>query len=264
MQADPTKKTPRPEWAGDETTVIFESHNVRAYMHDPGGKRLVVMFDHRRTPRTGFPPLSRVQFFRSHNYATLHVDTARNDWFLSPDLAQLRKALQAATQRYRFRTAMGFSMGGFGALLFARALKLRQALLVSPQISVIPDRVPWDRRFREDALGLDPALDDVSSTPWEGMTGVTLFDPGRPLDRHHARQIQAHYPGIRPVAMPFGGHPASAPLTEAGLFEEIQSLVAGGLVEPARFTALRRRARSRSAEYERNYNSWLQKRIQRG
>jgi len=260
MQAQSRHKSAPSGWAPPEAEVIFASDTLRAYMHDAGGKRLVAMFDNYRPGRAGFPKPRRVKFFKSHNYASLHIETAGNDWFLSPDLPRLRDMLEERTSRYRFRTAMGFSMGGFGALLFARALKLRQALLVSPQVSVVPANVPWDHRFRAEGEVLDPTLDDVETAPWASMTGVILFDPGRGFDRVHARRIADSYPGLVPVAVPFGGHPASAPIVQGGLFDRVQSAVAGGLLTPDQFKTLRRQTRFGSEEYARNFNDWLARR----
>lgn len=260
MQARQTDTDASEDWLPDGAEVIFSSDRVRAYVQDAGAKRLVAMFDNFRPSRDGFPEPKTVLFFRSHNYASLHIQTARNDWFLSPDLSDLRAALEQATARYRHRAAMGFSMGGYGALLLARALKLRQALLVSPQISVIPGAVPWDSRFHEQGAVLDPKLDDVATSPWEGLRGVTLFDPMNKVDRRHARAIAARFPNMQPVAIPFGGHPASAPLVEAGLFRKIQSAVAGGLISPALFHEMRRAARGRSRSYATNFDIWLKQR----
>lgn len=250
----------RPSWAPPKAEVLFDGPDLRAYIHDPDCKRLTVGFDNFRPSRAGFPDTRRVQYFKRHNYATLRIDTAHNDWFLSPDLPRLKQVLAERTAQYRHRASMGFSMGGFGTLLFARTLKLRQVLLVSPQISVLPDVVPWDSRYQDYAKSLDPRLDDVMTNPYTDMSGVVLFDSLQPNDWRHARLIEKHFPGITAVASPFGGHPASAPIVEAGLFDEIRSAVAGGLIEPERFKALRRQARGRSQTYARNIDRWLKRR----
>lgn len=262
MAANPNTLTNAKHWVPDGAEVLFDGVGLRAYIQDAASKRLVVSFDNFRPTRTGFPEPRRTYYFKSHNYASLHIDTSRNDWFLSDELPALLSVLADRTAQYRHRAAMGFSMGGYGALRFARCLKLRQVLLVSPQISVLPGRVPWDLRYRAHGQKLSPSLDDVMTDPYTKLSGVALFDPAISADRRHARLIASVFPAITPVAMPFGGHPASAPVVEAGLFDAFRSAVAGGLIEPERFKSLHRRARVRSKTYAKNYAKWIGKRFQ--
>jgi hypothetical protein len=140
-------------------------------------------------------------------------------------------------------------MGGYGLLRFASALRLTRAVLVSPQMSIHPEVVPWDRRYRRDAAGFDREVGDLGSRRSERVTGVTLFDPFRPLDREHARRIARMFPGIAPVALGFGGHPATHAIGSARRFAEVQQLLLGDDCAPAAASAIHRRARCESPAY---------------
>jgi len=137
-------------------------------------------------------------------------------------LPQLREALLEATQGYDKITARGFSMGGYGALLLSRALRLNRVLLVSPQVSVFPDHAPWETRYLVEAAQLDPAWDDLARKPRRGLHGVVLYDPMDAVDRQHAAAIGKLFPRLSMVPLAFGGHPATRVLLEGWKFSKLQ------------------------------------------
>ncbi|WP_424940277.1 hypothetical protein [Aliiroseovarius sp. S253] len=106
--------------------------------------------------------------------------------------------------------SIGFSMGGYGTLLFANALRLRRTLLLSPQYSIMPDKAPYETTYRDEATTLDPALDHLEPLRDEQrLQGIIAYDPRlAPQDRLHAQHIRALHPDLQPVALPFGGHTA--------------------------------------------------------
>ena len=223
-----------------QSEIVFAGEHLRAVCFNPRAEQLVVSFDYFEQSRCGgFSALSPMQAALDLGRANLRVQTARNDWFLNAETEALRLALWQFCARFESVRAIGMSMGGFGALLFAHELRLSQALLVSPQRSILPDRVPWDRRWARIGQGLPRA----QIHPRAGLAGVTLFDPSNALDRRHAREIGQVFTEIEPVAVPFGGHPAIAPFRDAHLLRALFITLITGHATPARVHRLRRLAR---------------------
>jgi S-formylglutathione hydrolase FrmB len=59
----------------------------------------------------------------------------------------------------------GFSMGGYGAFRFARATNATYVTAISPQFSIHPDVVPFDKRYGADAAGFERDLSDLTRLP---------------------------------------------------------------------------------------------------
>ncbi|MBN8631913.1 MAG: alpha/beta hydrolase [Rhodobacterales bacterium] len=180
--------------------------------------------------------------------AHLHIQSRENDWFLNPETVALEDSLRATRARFLTARALGFSMGAFAALRFSAALRLNQALLVSPQVSLFPGLVPWEDRYPE-AVAFDPVAGDLARHARKTLAGVVAFDPFHRLDTLHARDIMALFPGIRPAALPFGGHPGTAALAQAGGFRALQRLSLSSRLRAPEVIRLHRDLRVTSPRY---------------
>jgi len=237
---------------GETAVAVFQSARLRAMCYGAGRQRLTVGFDYLRPTRAGFPMRAPPQHMLQTGAAHLIIESAENDWFLNPDLGALRVALARFTAQFDDVAAIGFSLGGYGALLLGRALHLRRALLISPQYSIFPERAPFELRYRHIAARLDPLLDDLDAQADGGLTGCIAFDPRlAPADAAHAALIQARFPGLRAVAMPFAGHPALRLVGEAHLFAKVQALLLRDEITPRALRALHRAARVQAPSYAR-------------
>lgn len=226
--------------------IVFAGHHLRAVCFNPCAKHLVVSFDFFRPNRRNmFYPVEPLSTAVALGRANLRVQSAANDWFLNPETEALERALARFAQRFATVRGFGFSMGGYGALRFAEALRLEHVLLMSPQATVRPER---DRRWWGHWGGLDPALEQFARQ--ESLSGAVLFDPlGQPEDRDHARQIAAQYPQIAPVAVPYGGHPAGAPFRDARVLRNLFIALITGHADAPTLHRLRRQARSALLDY---------------
>lgn len=230
--------------------VLFAGEHLRAEVHNPDAEVLFVTFDRWRRDRDGFAEWQPSTRVAEHGFAELIIKTAQNDWYLNPDLAGLRTVLKAHTGRYRTVRSFAFSMGAYAALLLSRPLRLRHAVLISPQYSVFPDLPPLDRRYKREAEALDPALGDLARFVAPKLRGVVLFDPvGNPVDRAHARLILAQVPRMSGVAMPLAGHPATQVMLETTVYGKLRDLAFAAKSDPALYHALHVEARAQSPLY---------------
>lgn len=161
-------------------------------------------------------------------------------WFPPAAMAELLPVIRAAAQPEA--VVYGFSMGGYAALKYGRALGARGVLALSPQYSIDPADGTVGRR------GLtyyDPALHaGMRVTPGEYPDqSLLLWDPLVGADDRHARAI-AVLPGIRPLPLRMAGHATPAVLAETRRIVPVaEALLAG---ETERAAGLIREARRHS------------------
>lgn len=231
-------------------TVLFAGDHLRAEVHNPEAEVLFVTFDRWRRERNGFAAWEPSTKVAALGFAELVIKTAQNDWYLNPDLTPLRRVLKDHTGRYRTVRSFAFSMGAYAALLLSRPLRLRHAVLVSPQYSPFPGQPPGDTRYRREVTGLDARLGDLAQVVAAKLRGVVLFDPlGNPVDRAHARLILAQVPRMSGVAMPLAGHPATQVMLQTTVYGKLRALAFGAETDPALYHALHVEARRASPLY---------------
>jgi hypothetical protein len=135
------------------------------------------------------------------------------------ETAALEAALEGVAAGFARVQALGFSMGGYGALRFAKALGMRQAVVVSPQAS---PAATWDARYRAEVPGWDEALGDLRPRAVAALRGLLVVDPFVPEDLLHARAVLGLFPGLRVARLGHGGHPAIRTLRGAGGMRAVQ------------------------------------------
>lgn len=230
--------------------TVFETPHVRAFLTDNLTGRLVVTFDYMDRNRTWFAEPSFSGVYADKGWSQLRIQTAYNDWFLNRDLPHLKAALGAYMDQFETRRALGFSMGGFAALLLGDVLRLDRSILLAPQWSPIPDMVPGDVRYAEFEPNMDArfALQPDPQRVAHGDTFV-LFDPRKREDQWQARAIQTHIPKTSIIALPWGGHPPMDHITAAKQFRTLQNMVLKPSLQAAEIRALHRGARTKSKAY---------------
>jgi len=229
---------------------VFSGRHLRAALHPGAGNHdlLMVTFDFRRVNRKGFSEANFSSVFARLGHAQLSITSRCNDWFINDDTEALERALAPVAARFGRVHAMGYSMGGYGAFRFARALGLRRAVAISPQATIAPGAVPGDRRYAAEARGFDPVLGDLAGRGDPGLEGLILVDPFLRADLAHARLITRAFPGVRILPLPFAGHPASGVIGEAGRIWLLQRAASAGGNDAA-IRAAHRAARRDSGHY---------------
>jgi hypothetical protein len=229
---------------------IFDGAHLRAVLAGPGPNGLFVTFDNWRKDRPGFPERAPLKTALAMGYASLTIATAANDWFLNPDLDPLRRVLDALSPRYPVVRAMGFSMGGYGALLFSRALRLAFVTLFAPQVSIRAELAPFERRWRREVGLIDDRLDDLAGIVSPDLKGIAIFDPFYArAERLHARAIQALAPGLALAPMPFSRHPPTAVIMANRRFGDIQRAAIAGTLTARHIRQIHRTGREASEVY---------------
>lgn len=141
-------------------------------------------------------------------------------------------------------------MGGYGAFRFARATNATYVTAISPQFSIHPDVVPFDKRYGADAAGFERDLSDLTRVPRPDLQGIIITDPFRPLDLVHANMITEAFARVRIARLPFGGHPATSLIARASNPGVIQRTALKSPPTAAPIIAAHRAARRGDAVYQ--------------
>jgi hypothetical protein len=215
---------------------------VRGFSRDA----LVVTFDSytdHRDPHTNYRHLDRPgfgeHFLRDRAVDAIHVMGRENNWYQYPEMPEAMAAIAKVARSYQRTIAYGSSMGGYAAIRYGGAAGAATALAISPQFSIDPAVVPFDRRWEGEAHQIDFAL-ERSWTPPFAATSYILYDP-RNLDRRHVALFAKRYGGVVPVPIPDSGHPCVLFLATCGLLQQAVLDVAYDTFDPV---ALRQAART--------------------
>lgn len=198
--------------------TVFDGARLRASLarHGAAGGPLIVTFDFRKPGKTEFDPPSPSAQFDKAGFSQLAIKSRANDWFVNDETAALEARLAILTREFGAVHMLGWSMGGYGAFRFVRAMNAARVVAVSPQVSLDPGVVPFESRYRAEATGFDPALGAIPAPRGAGPSGLILVDPLIPADMAHARALVALFPRVRILRLAGGGHPASRLLRESG------------------------------------------------
>lgn len=205
----------------------------------PGeGPATLIMFSPGRQRVTGPASWWGHPFAAKLGWTTLAFTSEAQDWYPAEDMAALLPAAREAAGPVR--VTYGFSMGGYAALKYGRALGARATLALSPQYSIDPADMPGDPRAKHffDSrrhAGMAVRADDLSPTP------LIVFDPLLAVDAKHAARLM-RLPGLHGLPLRFAGHATPRVLVEAeALPGLVEAVLAADLPGAAALVRARRR-----------------------
>ena len=211
-----------------------------------GGDVCVVTFDSytdaRNLNRRGFGE----QFFLDQGINAIHVVPRDNCWYQYPQLANLAKVIASITGRFRRVFAYGSSMGAYAAIRFGRLVGASEAIALSPQYSIDPAEVPFEKRWPHEAALLDFRCEKIAPAPFTAKSWV-FYDP-RNLDRHHAEMFAGQTDLIH-VKIANSGHPCTGYLAEVGILKEAVTSILAGRFNPQNFEEYAFSRRRASPQY---------------
>ena len=237
---------PPPRHGTSSPGEIFRSENIVVRKVDgQGGGSCVVTFDSftdfRSLDRTGFGE----QFFAAAGVDAVHVIPRDNDWYQYSEMAEAMQCVRAATRGYARVVTYGSSMGAYAAIRFAGLAGAHAVLALSPQYSIDPAVVPWERRWPDSSDRFRNVWEDTLPFPTVAEAYV-VYDP-TDNDRKHiallAKRLRFHRIGIP------GGHPVTGYLADLGLLQESALAVCRGPIDAAEFAQRARARRFQSAQY---------------
>ena len=213
---------------------------------DHGADCCVVTFDsftdHRTLDRPGFGEA----FLDGAGIDAIHVIARDNTWYQDPAIMDAMASVRSVAGRYGRVVTYGSSMGGYAALRLGGLAGAQAALALSPQFSIDPAVVPWEKRWPESSKQFAPV--------WEGTLKLPIMDEAYvaydplDLDRRHAGLFAAHIQ-FTPIRLPHCGHPVTGVLAELGLLQTLIRSVCRRDFDAAGFERTACAQRERSPQY---------------
>lgn len=130
------------------TTIIGQTERLQALFLPGGGDVLLITFNGMGMRPDG-KTFAAASVAAKLGMPAIGIVSTEPNWFPEPDMAELLPQLEPHLGIRSKRLAYGFSMGGYGALKYSRAVGATAVLSLSPQSSVDPGFVPWDHRYRK-------------------------------------------------------------------------------------------------------------------
>lgn len=145
------------------------------------------------------------RFCEKADIAALGFISRRPNWFPA---ASIIKAVAAAAPILRAaseRILYGHSQGGYAALRYRRRFDATVAIAFCPQISINPETVSFDGRFKRHFV---PGLHANMGIAHDHAAGraYLFYDPFHAVDRRHAEEIATLQAETRLVPVPMTGH----------------------------------------------------------
>lgn len=229
---------------------LFRSENVVVRSVPAGDvSRWVVTFDNYGIGHGFDRPGFGEEFFRQSGVSAIHVLGRQEDWYQYPEMAEAMAAVLQATKRAERVMTYGSSMGGYAALRFADAAGANAVLAVSPQYSIDPQKVPFEKRWLQDSRRIR-WLPEIDGRLMCAVRPVVVFDPVGE-DGRQTVLIQREI-DIIPIPLPHVSHPATTYLGEVGLLSALVFETLSGELDAGAFTQRARSARKKSGVYVSN------------
>ncbi|NIZ62986.1 glycosyltransferase family 2 protein [Sedimentitalea sp. CY04] len=223
-------------WEGPDNALFFE----------PVGRRLVVTFDNVHTARLqeqrwpwGYP-----QITKQLGCSVLGIMSKNRGWFRHDFVHDCFDHLKATGWFKQFDKVLfyGASMGGFGALTYARACPGANVLALEPQTTLNPEILPNDTRWPwTRKLDWTGRYCDAREGIGEARKVVVVSDPYFELDRAHVARLKGD--NVQKLRLPFFGHKAAPALLQMGNLKSLLTDMADGEVNTNEYFRLLRNRR---------------------
>nr|WP_281493851.1 alpha/beta fold hydrolase [Ancylobacter koreensis] len=188
-----------------------------------------VTFESLQLERAPVRPGYGETFLQKRGYTGYHFLSAANCWYQYPEMPEALAVVRADIAAGARVITYGVSMGAYAAYRFSAPLAADAVIAFSPQWSMDPRRVWWERRWRSEgsARMWDRQL------PCAKAAKYVFYDPLN-QDRRHIRNLQREAP-LDLVRLYFGGHHSPLVVQECGLLESVVLDIAENRFDRAAF-----------------------------
>lgn len=244
-----------------ERVIFFDGQDIAVVGNlFPDPERLVISFSSRIN--SGKPILAPVQellqretdtvfegesFFAKRGIPAVFFLARRNDWWQSPEIWDAIKTLQDFNlwDKYHHITTYGLSMGGYGALVFSKAVKANRVIAIAPQFSINTDVVPFETRWAEDRERIRFLYDDMADGLIRDGEVIVFYDRFFDFDKRHVDMIAELRP-VEKFLVNFSTHTVARALNDMGIFSQIMERLFNRQLSKKEFRDMVRLYRNRS------------------
>jgi len=230
------------------TDILYRSPSLEVRRMPAGdGRRQVVTFDSYHEPHGLDRPGFGEAFFRSEGVTAIHVLSHGNDWFQTSEMRTIVRIIREACTGSDRLLTYGSSMGGYGALRFAAPIGAHAALALSPQYSLDPGKIAFEKRWAADQRRIR-FLEEIDGAILAVPRMMLAYDPMIEADRRHAELFAATAP-IDLLPLPRAGHPVGGFLNDLKLLRTLVLRTLDDSLDPAGLLREAHARRSGSAHW---------------
>ena len=192
-----------------------------------------------------------VNVFDKYSLNVVYVICTGPHWYQYPDTEAATSAIAAYTKGFSKVITYGTSMGAYAALLFSRPIGAHAVLSFSPQYSLDPQKVPFEKRWRDHLSEINELHGFVSDNMETGLIldgqVIIMYDPLDDDSKHVAllRNIRP----LSEVVLPFSKHRSLRVLSEVGLASQILRSIVDTEIDTVQLRSSFRALRRGSATY---------------
>lgn len=215
--------------------TLYETEllSVRSSL-ERAGPAVTISFTHAsRDPESADSEFGR-RFFDRHELPVVYFVSHRKHWWQTEEMDAAIATVNAMRlgQRFPEIVTYGSSMGGHGALLFAKRLGASRALALCPQYALRGRDCLWNPRWRPEPEDIAEIFrpEDLCSPE---VAATLIYDPFSKVDWAQVAAFARLMPAAR-IAAPFYGHNAlGRRLQEQGLLSNFVRAFIAGRDDPA-------------------------------
>ena len=222
--------------ASYDPAFLYSGQKLKVSVRGPRTARLMVTYDFWSRQKPGFGRINPRSRYADLGFTHLHLSTRQNDWFLNRETEAALGVIESFARGFDHVASIGFSMGGYGAMLLSRVVDFDQVLIISPHITFSEHQYPYETRFPAHMGNLARALklnETVASGPPARADCAVVFDSTVERDSYHAETAGSRFRAPQLVDLRGGGHPATTALTRAGQFPLVIAAITGDRLDVA-------------------------------
>ena len=206
--------------------IVYQSPHISARSVALGSERVVVSFPDRIHPLGPNHAGWGEGFLTKRGISGIYIALTDANWFQCPDFFEAMRACRDFLGPDVQITSYGSSMGGYGAILAAKTLKASLCVALSPQFSIDPKVVPFERRYLDYAKVTGPFLHDVTAEVDQSCDYVIAYDPLHGRDRRHVSILSQCFHCVE-LPVYCGGHGILNLLKQADGLNSVADLLVG-------------------------------------
>ena len=166
--------------------------------------------------------------FAKRGIPAIYFINAWDHWWQTPEMRQVVEIAKQVIrdQGYRNLVLYSASMGGYGAALLSAELDADCLIVIAPQVTINPEKPPYDSRWRKEFTSIRFQDDDLLGRVSRTARKFVIYDGFDP-DRHHAA-LYATLPNTTLINVPFGAHTPGFVLNRDGDSQAADLRLRGG------------------------------------
>jgi len=160
-------------------------------------------------------------FLDKERLSAIHFISKWSHWWQPDEVREAAEVARSLIKRSNFQDVItyGASMGGYGAALYSRAFEASRVVMIAPQYSIDPRKMPKEKRWIAEARKIgDFPDDDMNQAISRSAKKFIVYDPVSDDMDHVARYLR--YDNVVEVVTPFAGHVPGLVLNEIKIFKK--------------------------------------------